>query len=63
MAIQTSNGVCVARSFGSGLAWRDIEAVLDPPAEAFEPGECGLFDDGFGEAAAHPSPSMIDQTR
>ena len=37
------------RAFGPGLAGRDVEAVPDRPAEAFEPGDCGLFNDGFGE--------------
>ena len=27
--------------------------MRDPAARAFEPGEGGLFDDGFGEGLAH----------
>src|ERR1700693_4419049 len=41
----------VSRALAPELAGRDIGSVLDPPAEAFKPGERGVFDDRFGEAA------------
>ncbi len=47
------NHLRVVRAFGAGLAGRDLEAVPHRPAEALEPGEGGLFDDGFGEGAVH----------
>jgi hypothetical protein len=43
----------VVRPAGSGLAESDLEAMRDLPAEAFDPGEGGLLDDGFGEGVAH----------
>ena len=41
--------LAVVSPLGHGHVRRDIGAVRDPPATAFEPGERGLFDDGFGE--------------
>ena len=38
----------------------DIGAVGDAPAEAFEPGERGVLDDGFGDAA-HPAIAPFQQ--
>ena len=43
--------LAVVVALGGRLARRDLGAVADGPAGAFEPGEGGLLDDGFGEAA------------
>lgn len=43
--------LAVVGAFGGQLAGGDLGTVQYPPAEAFEPGEGGVFDDGFGEAA------------
>ena len=50
-------------TFGGGFSDRDVRAVEDRVPQCLQPSEGGVFDDGFGEVAAHPSPSMIDQTR
>ena len=47
----------VVVAFGARLAGSDFGAVLDRPADAFEPGEGGLFDDGFGEDSHDSSPA------
>ncbi len=43
----------VVVALGRGFAGGDLGAVADLPAGAFEPGERGLLDDGFGEGG-HP---------
>jgi hypothetical protein len=43
----------IVRAFGSWFARWDFESVRDPPAEALEPREGSLFDDGFGEGRRH----------
>ena len=43
--------LAVVLPLGVGLARRDLGAVDDLPAHAFQPGERRLFDDGFRDAA------------
>ena len=41
-------------ALGGELAWCDLRAVLDRVAEALQPVERGVFNDGFGEPAHAP---------
>ena len=51
-AFQHHVAVVRIAALGAEHAGRDVGAVEDGVAECLQPGEGGVFDDGFGEAAA-----------
>ena len=53
----------VVSALGRQLARRDLESMLDGVAEAFEPGEGGVFDDGLGECAHRCVPLLACRSR
>lgn len=52
--------ICRVSALGGRLALRDLRAALDLPAQAAEPGEGGVLDDGFGESSAHSDDRRCD---